>query len=46
MFMGPLEAALLWSTNGLDGSRKWLDQVYRLFMEQDKFNDENDHSLD
>lgn len=35
MFMGPLEAALPWSTNGLDGSRKWLDRVYRLFIEQD-----------
>ena len=46
MFMGPLEAALPWSTNGLDGSRKWLDRVYRLFIEQDKLSDENDHSLD
>lgn len=40
MFMGPLEAALPWSTNGLDGSRKWLDRVYRLFIEQDKLSDE------
>ena len=46
MFMGPFEAALPWSTNGLDGSRKWLDRVYRLFIEQDKLSDENDHSLD
>ena len=46
MFMGPLEAALPWSTNGLDGSRKWLDRVYRLLIEQDKLSDENDHSLD
>lgn len=46
MFMGPLGAALPWSTNGLDGSRKWLDRVYRLFIEQDKLSDENDHSLD
>ena len=44
--MGPLEAALPWSTNGLDGARKWLDRVYRLFIEQDKLSDENDHSLD
>ena len=28
MFMGPLEASLPWSTNGLDGSRKSLDRVY------------------
>ena len=46
MFMGPLEAALPWSTNGLDGARKWLDRVYRLFIEQDKLSDENNHSLD
>lgn len=46
MFMGPLEAALPWSTNGLDGSRKWLDRVYRLFIEQDKLSEQNDHSLD
>lgn len=46
MFMGPLEASLPWSTNGLDGSRKWLDRVYRLFIEQDKLTDENDGKLD
>ncbi len=46
MFMGPLEAALPWSTNGLDGARKWLDRVYRLFVEQDKLSDQNDGTLD
>lgn len=46
MFMGPLEAALPWSTNGLDGARKWLDRVYRLVVESDKLSDENDHQLD
>jgi leucyl-tRNA synthetase len=46
MFMGPLEASLPWSTNGLDGSRKWLDRVYRLIVESNKLSDENDHSLD
>ena len=46
MFMGPLEASLPWSTNGLDGSRKWLDRVYRLMIETGKLSDENDHSLD
>ena len=44
--MGPLEASLPWSTNGLDGSRKWLDRVYRLMIETGKLSDENDHSLD
>ena len=46
MFMGPLEASLPWSTNGLDGARKWLDRVYRLFIEQDKLSDQNDGTLD
>ncbi|MCD7810093.1 MAG: leucine--tRNA ligase [Erysipelotrichaceae bacterium] len=46
MFMGPLEASLPWSEDGLDGSRKWLDRVYRLIVESDKLSDENDHSLD
>lgn len=46
MFMGPLEASLPWSTQGLDGCRKWLDRVYRLIVESDKISDENDHSLD
>ena len=46
MFMGPLEAALPWSTKGLDGARKWLDRVYRLYTESNKIVDTNDGSLD
>ena len=46
MFMGPLEAALPWSTQGLDGVRKWLDRVHRAITELNKYSDENDHSLD
>jgi leucyl-tRNA synthetase len=34
MFMGPLEASIAWSTNGLDGSRRFLDRVWRLFVEE------------
>ncbi|SDK09321.1 leucine--tRNA ligase [Sediminibacillus albus] len=32
MFMGPLDAAVAWSTNGLDGARRFLDRVWRLFV--------------
>ncbi|MFD2369755.1 leucine--tRNA ligase [Brevibacillus sp. GCM10020057] len=32
MFMGPLEASIAWSTKGLDGARRFLDRVYRLFV--------------
>ncbi|MGX8852914.1 leucine--tRNA ligase [Amedibacillus sp. YH-ame10] len=46
MFMGPLEAALPWNTNGLDGARKWIDRVWRLYTEYDKFSDTNDGKLD
>lgn len=46
MEMGPLEASLPWSTTGLDGSRRWLDRIYRLLFEEDKLSDENDGSLD
>ncbi len=46
MFMGPLEASLPWSESGLDGTRKWLERVWRLFMEQDKLSDTNDGKLD
>ncbi|MCW1928569.1 leucine--tRNA ligase [Bhargavaea beijingensis] len=51
MFMGPLDASKAWSTNGLDGSRKFLDRVWRLFTEADgtlalKITEENDGTLD
>ncbi|MEG0823426.1 MAG: leucine--tRNA ligase [Erysipelotrichaceae bacterium] len=46
MFMGPLEAALPWNTNGLDGARKWIDRVNRIFCEMDKLSDTNDGTLD
>ncbi len=46
MFMGPLESSKPWSESGVEGSRKWLERVWRLFMESDKLSDENDHSLD
>lgn len=32
MFMGPLDAAIAWSENGLEGSRKFLDRVWRLIV--------------
>ena len=32
MFMGPLDASISWSANGLDGSRRFLDRIWRLFM--------------
>ena len=34
MFMGPLDASIAWSTNGLDGARRFLDRIWRLFIEE------------
>ncbi|WP_374965579.1 leucine--tRNA ligase [Lysinibacillus sp. RS5] len=35
MFMGPLEASVAWSTNGLDGARRFLDRIWRLFINEE-----------
>lgn len=52
MFMGPLDASIAWSENGLDGSRRFLDRVYRLFVdeetgkENDKVQDKDNAELE
>ena len=46
MFMGPLEASKPWNEQGVEGSHKWLERVYRLIVESGKVSDENDHKLD
>ena len=47
MFMGPLEADKPWSTQGLEGTHRWLERVWRLLVEQkDKLVDENNGHLD
>ncbi|RLL46457.1 leucine--tRNA ligase [Oceanobacillus piezotolerans] len=35
MFMGPLDASVAWSTNGLDGARRFLDRVWRLIVNEE-----------
>ncbi|GAF15294.1 LOW QUALITY PROTEIN: leucyl-tRNA synthetase [Bacillus sp. JCM 19045] len=35
MFMGPLDASIAWSTNGLDGSRRFLERVWRLIVNEE-----------
>ncbi|MDR1606056.1 MAG: leucine--tRNA ligase [Streptococcaceae bacterium] len=34
MFMGPLDASIAWSTEGLEGSHKFLERVYRLLTDK------------
>ncbi len=47
MFMGPLEASKPWSDQGVDGSRKWLERVWRLVMETpEKMTDDLTPALD
>ena len=51
MFMGPLEASVAWSTNGLDGARRFLDRIWRLFVTDegklaDKVQDVQDTTLE
>ena len=46
MFMGPLEADKPWNNDGVVGSKKFLDRVYRLYMEEDKIKDEENKNLE
>ncbi len=46
MFMGPLEAGLPWSARGLDGTRKWLERVWRAYHGAVEITESNDHALD
>ena len=45
MFMGPLDASIAWSEEGLEGSRKFLDRVYRLLNSKELVT-ENSGALD
>ena len=45
MFMGPLDASIPWSEEGLEGARKFLDRVVRLLSNR-TITEENDGSLD
>ena len=46
MFMGPIDAAKPWDPNGIDGSKKFLDRVWRLFAESDKIQDFENKNLE
>ncbi|XJS11462.1 leucine--tRNA ligase [Aerococcaceae bacterium WGS1372] len=52
MFMGPLDASIAWSEKGLEGSRRFLDRVWRLIINEDKgtindnIQESNDKSLE
>ncbi|KAF0336828.1 leucine--tRNA ligase [Pediococcus acidilactici] len=51
MFMGPLTESVAWSEEGLNGSRKWIERVWRLMIDdnnhlRDQITMINDHKLD
>ena len=46
MFMGPLDADKPWSDTGVEGSRRFLDRVWRLYTEENKIKDEENKNLE
>lgn len=46
MFMGPLETSKPWDENGIDGSKKFLDRVWRLYIEVSKISDQENKNLE
>ena len=46
MFMGPIDSAKPWDPNGIDGSKKFLDRVWRLYVESNKIKDEENKNLE
>ena len=46
MFMGPIDAAKPWDPNGIDGSKKFLDRVWRLFVESGKVQEKENKNLE
>ena len=35
MLMGPLDASIAWSENGLESTRRFLDRIWRLYVSED-----------
>lgn len=46
MFMGPLEVDKPWSNEGIEGTRRFLDRIYRLYTETNKISDNENPNLD
>ena len=46
MFMGPIQASKPWDPKGIEGSKRFIDRVWRLFDNEEKFTKDNDGSLD
>ncbi len=46
MFMGPIDAAKPWDPKGIDGSKKFLDRVWRLYTESGKIQNAENKNLE
>ena len=46
MFMGPLGADKPWSNQGVEGARKFLDRVYRLYTSENKIKAKDNKNLE
>ncbi len=46
MFMGPLEADKPWDNNGIEGSRKFIDRIWRLYTEDNRIQDAENKNLE
>ncbi len=46
MFMGPLEADKPWNNSATEASKKFLDRVWRLYIDEDKIKDEPNKNLE
>ena len=46
MFMGPIESSKPWDPNGIDGSKKFLDKVWRLYTESNKISNQENPNLE
>lgn len=46
MFMGPIDAAKPWDPNGIEGAKKFLDRVWRLYVDEDKIKEEENQKLE
>ena len=46
MFMGPIDAVKPWDVNGIEGTKKFLDRVWRLYVESGKVQNTSNKNLE
>ena len=46
MFMGPIESSKPWDEKGIEGSKKFIDRVWRIFIESDKVQNKENPNLE